>query len=182
MNLGVLEDSNKSEWGAPYFVQPMAKTNRVRFWSDFRSLNWQLKRKPYSMPKIREMLLNIEGFKYASSLVFNKGYYHIRLSKQASNLCTIILLWGKYRYKRLTMGVSNSPDMFQEKMNKMFRGFEFIRAYIDDQLIITKVDLSNHLEKLERKLQKLKENGLKWNIYKSYFGKDRDVISRFWGD
>ena len=43
------------------------------------------------------------------------------------------------------MGVSNSTDIFQEKMNEMFRGFEFLRAYIDSLLIITKGDCSNYL-------------------------------------
>ena len=46
------------------------------------------------MPKINEMLLKLEGFQYASSLDLSMGYYHIRLSENASNLCTIILLWG----------------------------------------------------------------------------------------
>ena len=93
------------------------KTNRVRFLNDFWNLNKQLKRKPYPMPKIHEMLLNLEGSKYDTSLDLNMGYYYIILSKQASNLCAIILLWGKYKYKRLPMGVSNSPDIFQDKMN-----------------------------------------------------------------
>ena len=92
------------------------------------------------------------------------GYYHIRLSDQDSNLCIIILPWGKYWYKRLPMGVSNSPDIFQEKMNEMFRGLEFIRAYIDGLVIITKGDWSDNLEKLELTLQKLKDNGLKCNM------------------
>ena len=43
-------------------------------------------------------------------------------------------------------------------------------AYIDDLLIITKVDWSNNLEKSELTLQKLKDNGLKCNIEKSFFG------------
>ena len=30
------------------------------------------------MPKINEMLLKIEGFKYAMSINLNMGYYHIR--------------------------------------------------------------------------------------------------------
>ena len=171
MNLGVIEEANDSEWGAPSFAQPKAKTNRFRFLSDFWNLNRQLKRKIHPMQKIRENLLNLEGFKYASSLYLNMGYYHICLSKQSSNLCTIILPWGKYRYKRLTMGVSNSPDIFQEKMNKMFRGFEFIRAYIDDLLIIAKSDWSDHLEKLELTLQKLKDTELKCNEEKSSFRK-----------
>ena len=38
------------------------------------------------------------------------------------------------------MGVRKSPDIFQDKMNKIFRGFEFIWAYIDELLIITKSD------------------------------------------
>ena len=124
--LGVLEEENDSEWGATLFAQPKAKTNRVRLISDFQNLNRQLKCKPYMMPKIREILLILEGFQYTTSLDLNMGYYHIRLSKQASNLFTIILPWGKYRYKHLPMGVSNSPDIFQDKMSKMFRGFEFI--------------------------------------------------------
>ena len=74
------------------------------------------------------MILNFEGFQYATSLDLNMGYYHISLRKQASNICTIILPWGKYRYKSLPMGVSNSPKYFQGKNNDMFHGFEFIRS------------------------------------------------------
>ena len=92
------------------------------------------------MPKIREVLLNLEGFQYATSLDLNMGYYYISISEEASNLCTIILPWGKYKYKRPPMGVCNSPDIFHEKMNKMFRVIEFIRAYINKLLIITRGD------------------------------------------
>ena len=56
------------------------------------------------MPKIRQMLLNLEGFQYAAALDLNIGYYRIRLSEESSNLCTIILPWGKYKYKLLPMG------------------------------------------------------------------------------
>ena len=38
------------------------------------------------------------------------------------------------------MGVANLPDILQQKMNELFHGFEFIRAYIDDILILTKGD------------------------------------------
>ena len=47
------------------------------------------------------------------------------------------------------MGVCNSLDIFQEKMNEMFIEIEFSRAYIDDLLVITKFDWSDHLDKLE---------------------------------
>ena len=112
------------------------------------------------------------------SIDLNMVYCHISHSEQASNLCTIIISWEKYQYKRLPMGVS--PDIFEEKMSEMFCGFEFIRAYIDDLLIITKVDCSNHLGKLEITLQKHKDNGLKCNIKESSFGKTEMECLGFW--
>ena len=75
------------------------------------------------MPNINEILLKLEYFWYDTSLDLNMGYYHIRLSKNSRNLCTIILLWIKYRYKHLPMGVANSPEIFQQKMNNLFHGF-----------------------------------------------------------
>ena len=42
MILGLIEEANGSEWGAPYFSKLKLKTNRVRFLSDF----WNLNRSP----------------------------------------------------------------------------------------------------------------------------------------
>ena len=43
------------------------------------------------------------------------------------------------------MGVANSTDIFQQKMNDLFHVFEFIRAYIYDILILTKGYWKDHL-------------------------------------
>jgi hypothetical protein len=96
--LGVLEKKNDSEWAAPTFIIPK-KNGTVRFVSDFRQLNKRLKRKPFPIPKISELMLKLEGFSFAMSLDLNMGYYTIRLTPHASQLCTIILPWGKYQYK-----------------------------------------------------------------------------------
>ena len=45
------------------------------------------------MPNINEILLKLEGFQYAMSLDLNMGYYHIHISNNTSNLCTIIMPW-----------------------------------------------------------------------------------------
>ena len=66
VRLGVLEEENESEWGVPYFYQTKSKTNFVILLSDFWNLNRQLKLKPYPMPKICEMLSNLEDFQYAT--------------------------------------------------------------------------------------------------------------------
>jgi len=78
VKIGVLKRINNSQWAAPTFIIPK-KNSTVRFISDFRELNKRIKRKPYPIPKIQDLLLKLEGFKYATSLGLNMGYYHIRL-------------------------------------------------------------------------------------------------------
>ena len=50
------------------------------------------------MSKIKEMLLELEGFQYATSLDLNMRYYHTQISENASNLCKIIIPRLKYHY------------------------------------------------------------------------------------
>ena len=61
--------------------------------------------------------MKLEGSKYATSLDLTMGCYHITLCPIHPKLCTIVLPWGKFEYQRLPMGLCNSPDIFQEKMN-----------------------------------------------------------------
>ena len=91
------------------------------------------------------------------------GYYHIELSPDSKTLCMIVLLWGKYEYQCLPMGLSNSPDIFQEKMSSLFGDLEYIRAYIDDLLCLTSSTWEDHLNKLSKVFACLREAGLKVN-------------------
>ena len=92
------------------------------------------------------MLQELEGFTFATALDLNMGYYTIRLDPDASRICTIIFPWGKYSYKRLTVGIAGLPDIFQAKMSELMATLEFVRTYLDDLLCITKGDLEDHLE------------------------------------
>jgi len=69
------------------------------------------------------------------------------------------------------MGLTNSPDIFQEKMSKLMQDLEFARAYLDDLLVISKGSFEEHLKFLEQALTRLSEAGLKVNISKSTFCK-----------
>jgi hypothetical protein len=97
------------------------------------------------------------------------GYYTIRLDPDASKICTIIFLWGKYSYKILPMGIAGSPDIFQGKMLALMESLKYVRAYLDDLLCIFKLSLDEHLEKLEEVLRQLCNAGLKVNAEKLTF-------------
>ena len=134
--LGVLKRQPESEWASNTFIIPK-KNKTVRFVSDFREVNKLLIRTPYPIPKISDVLQDLEGFTYATSLDLNMGYYTIRLDPDTQKICTIILPWDKYSYLRLPMGVAGSPDLFQEKMSSLMEELEFVRVYLDDLLTIT---------------------------------------------
>jgi len=176
---GVLRKVNRSEWGFPAFTIPK-KDGTLRSIADLRELNKRIKRKPFPIPKIQDMLQKLEGFKYASSLDLNMGHYHIILSPNSSRYCTIVLPWGKYEYLRLPMGLCNSPDIFQEKMGDLFADVEFARAYIDDLLVLSTSTLEDHLDKLEHVLQRLQEAGLKVNASKSFFAREELEYLGYW--
>ena len=58
-------------------------------------------------------------------------------------------------------------------MNDLFQGFESIRAYMDNPLILTEVYWRNHVQKLELTLRKMKSSELKFNIEKLFLGQTK---------
>jgi hypothetical protein len=53
--LGVIKKINWSQRGSPNFITPK-KDKTLRFISDFRELNKQIKRQPFPLPKIQDLL------------------------------------------------------------------------------------------------------------------------------
>ena len=168
VDIGVLERIQQSDWQSPSFIIPKSDKT-IRFLSDFRVLNQNIVRKPFPLPKISDMLQQMEGFTYASAIDLNMGYYHLKLDLATMKICAIVFPWGIYRYKRLPMGVACSPDIFQSKMSALFAELEFVQAYIDDLLVLSKGTFEDHLEKLDVVLQKLSDAGLQVNAAKSNF-------------
>jgi hypothetical protein len=114
-------------------------------------------------------LQELEGFTFATALDLNMGYYTIRLDPDASRICTVIFPWGKYFYKRLPMGIAGSPDIFQSKMLELMEDLEYVQAYLDDLLCISRSSLEDHLKKLKEVLRHLRNVGLKVNAEKLTF-------------
>ena len=68
------------------------------------------------------------------------------------------------------MGLCNSPDIFQEKMSKLFIRLDTVHVYIDDLLHVTKGSWTEHLSILEEMFTRLQKAGLKVDTRKSCFG------------
>jgi hypothetical protein len=114
-------------------------------------------------------LQELEGFTYATTLDLYMGCYTIRLEPTAAEICTIIFPWGKYSYQRLPIGFAGLADIFQAEMGNLMATLEYVRAYIDNLLVITKSSYDDHLDKLKQVFIQLRNTGLKANAAKLFF-------------
>ena len=177
--IGVIAKCNDSEWAAPTFIQPK-KTGDVRVLTDFRELNKHIKRNPFPLPKISDLLQKLQGFKYATAIDLSMGYYHVQLDEASQNLCSFVMPWGKYKYLRLPMGIKNSPDIFQGIINNVFSGLDNVKAYLDDILITSNGTYEDHLKKVQEVLERLSQYGFVVNIKKSFFAVSEIEYLGYW--
>ena len=59
-------------------------------------------------------------------------------------------------------------------------GLEFVRAYIDDLLILSTSHWQDHLDKLDEVFKRLTRAGLKINAKESFFGRSALEYLGYW--
>jgi hypothetical protein len=130
---------------------------------------------------------SMEGFTFAA-LDLNVGYYHIKLDADAQKLCTIVFSWhiGKYKYKRLPMGIKIIWFLTFFKMScvSLYKIWNMLRqpSYLDDLLILTNSSFKDHLLKLEMVLARLstENTGMRVNISKSKLFAEQIEYLGYW--
>jgi hypothetical protein len=68
---------------------------------------------------------------------------------------------GKIFLQATSDGYAGSPDIFLGKMLEVMESLEYVQAYLDDLLCISRSSLEDYLEKHEEVLRHLCDAGLK---------------------
>ena len=156
-----------SSYSSPIMLIPRKLSGIPRIVTDFRHLNSRLVTLQPSIPLVRDAIkiLGASGCEVLSLADLRDAYHTLRLSEKSKKYCGITPYYGSdsYLYQRLGMGLSVSPAIWQNFIQKVLQEIPEHRknhlAIINDCLVFSKK--KSHLKHLTDLFKALIRNGLK---------------------
>ena len=145
-------------WCSALHIEPK-KDNTVRLTIDPRDLNKALLREYHPTNTVEEVAQRCKSTKYLTVLDANQGYFQLELDEQSRNCTAFNTPYGRYRYKRLPMGITSAPEIFQRVYRDIFASVDGLEIIMDDFLIAA-TSLEEHNRILRQTLQTGKENNV----------------------
>ena len=164
--LGILK-KGMSSYNSPIMLIPRKLSGIPRIVTNFRHLNSRLVTLQPSIPLVRDVIqiLGASGCEILSLADLRDAYHTLRLSERSKKFCSITPYYGSdsYLYQRLGMGLSVSPAIWQNFIQKVLQEIPDHRknhlSIMDDCLVFSKK--YDHLKHLTDLFKALIRNGLK---------------------
>ena len=156
--------------------------NLYRVCSDFCILNEKLVKINYAFPLVRDCIEQLGRKKcdYLSTIDLRDAFHMLQLALSSQKYCGITLYYGSltYHYLRMGMGMSVSPQIWQQFVDLVFQddlikckqNFDVI---MDDTFIHSTAE--EHMDDLMDLFKVLRKYGLKLSPHKCQFFKKRIV-------
>ena len=166
-NNGIIRPS-QSQWASP--LQLVVKKDGTFLpCGDYGRLNAQTIPDRYPIPRIDDFQHILKGKNIFSKIDLFKAYFQIPMSETDKPKTAIITPFGLFEFNVMPFGLRNAPSTFQRFINDVFRGLDFIFAYLDDCLIAS-TSIQEHRKHLEIVFERLSKFGLRINVSKSIIG------------
>ena len=116
----ITEVHEHTEW--INFIVPIMKENgSLRLCLDPKDLNKVIKRNQWYARTLDDILPELAQSKYFTIRDATTGFWHVLLDFRSSLLTTFNILWGKYRWLRMSFGLKVSGDVFQKRLDRVLR-------------------------------------------------------------
>ena len=165
---GVIQES-ASPWASPV-VLVKKKDGTLRFCVDYRRLNAVTHKDTFPLPRIDDLLDQMQGKKVFSTLDAKRGYWQIKVQEESKEKTAFVTFEGLYEFRVMPFGLCNAPSTFQRLMQRILQGLgSFCSVYIDDILIFSE-SVEEHLVHLSQIFRRIESFGLKLHPKKSSLG------------
>ena len=154
LQAGQLEKA-RSPYGAGVLFA-RKKDGSFRLCIDYRALNKITRKDKYPLPRIDELLDNMQGAQFFTKIDLQQGYHQIRVKPSDVPKTAFQTKYGTFQFLVMPFGLCNAPATFQRAMNDLLSPCRvFAEVYIDD-IIIHSRTLEEHVEHLRAVLTLLR--------------------------
>ena len=163
----IIEVNHYTEWVNS--IVPVQKPDgRIRLCIDTRNLNMAIKRNPYYMRTLDDILPQLSKAKTISMGDATSGYWHVPLDLVSSLLTTFSTSYGKFRWLKLLFGLKIASDVFQERLDRVLALVPNTIGIADDIVIYGENEIE-HDASFITLCETARANGLKLNAKKLQF-------------
>ena len=166
---GIIRASN-SPWSSPIVLAPK-KDGDYRFCVDFRRVNSVTKKDAHPMPRIDEILDQLGGARYFSTLDLASGYWQVPLREEDMEKTAFSVGVDHYEFTVMPFGLTNAPGTFQRMMGNLLKGIKGCLVFIDD-IIIFSDTWEQHQRILDEVFRRVRAAGLKIKRDKCQFAQE----------
>ena len=172
LNSGVIRESS-SPWSSP-LVLVRKKDGTTRICVDYRRLNSQTIPDAYALPRIEEGLDLLRGAKWFSTIDLKSGYWQLAMAEEDIPKTAFATPFGFYEWLSTPFGLTNAGATCQRAVEKALGDYNnrICQSYVDDVVVFSET-FEEHVERSDKVLKRLRENGLKINHSKCKFFRNR---------
>lgn len=153
-----------SPWNSPIVLVPKKSPDgspKYRMCVDLRRLNDVTKGDALGPPNITEILDQLGGMTYFTTLDLASGYHQIKIKEEDKEKTAFSVPQGHFEYNRMCFGLKGAPACFTRLMNEVLRGLigKACYVYLDDIVCYGK-DLEHQIQNLRLVFERLREHTL----------------------
>jgi hypothetical protein len=167
--MGVIAKCEQPTQWCNNLVVTQKSNGDIRLCLDPRSLNKAIKRTPYPLKTLDDVLHKFGNAKYFTKLDLTSAYWSIQLSDESSYLTAFNSPLGVFRYLRCPYGLNVSGDFLVRALEEALLGLEGVATIVDD-LCVWGSTREIHDKNLKAVLDRAVTKGIRFNPKKLEVG------------